>query len=225
MAAFAGSNCPSITVRVGSNQATWTCPVTPNGGSWTYTLDSDVVLPNGVGTLLKGKTKFQKGGDPFVFADFGLHLNGPGTVFVDSGLLTFTSITDPQAYATAGITLTAGADPLTEAGSYAGGTKAYQATYNGGNVFAQLVPTLTAAPTTTNTISDRFPLTDTVIIPGSVSSIEGQFSFFAYAAGDVSGTSRFEVTPQIPEFGSLSLALCAGLPAVAARFLRRRRSA
>jgi hypothetical protein len=133
----------------------------------------------------------------------------------------FAPILNPQAVASAqlGVTDTNG-NGVTANGTFAGGTKAFEARYNGPTVFADLVTTPVAAGAFgSNGANEAFPLVGTTPIAGLVSSIQVEFNFTLTASDLASGTGVFTV---IPEPSSVVLAVLGGVGVVL--WVRRRRS-
>ena len=171
--------------------------------------------------------------DPRVSLGFSVEAADVDTAFtITSALVPFSAITNPLAYASAGVTLTGDGDGAQLTGLFAGG-KAYEARYNTDStpvVWAQLVGPVTAPPNTTVVSPDRRPGAGYELIPATVSSIQSEFKFLLSANDLASGTSRFEVL--VPEPGCFALAavgaVClAGLACrrlFAAQALRRNRA-
>ena len=102
-----------------------------------------------------------------------------------SEVMTFETLTNPDAYAWASATALPG-DTLT--GNYEYGTKSYEALYNGSNAFAHLVDNVTGGTST----EDKGWQT----ISGDVSSMQSKWWFNLSPNGSASGSSTFEVTPE-----------------------------
>jgi len=226
VASAANMNGP-VTIRVSSldNSAVWQQTYNPvqSGNTWSYQLDQPVDLVysgNQLGRLTS--LAFGVQGDPAISLDFAIHAFVPVNVFIDSGTLTFAPINNPTAFATGGLTLTADNNGATLDGNFSGG-KAYEATYNGGTVFADLLPSFSAQPTTTNTENDRFPPTGLATVGTSVSSMRSQYSFSLSGGDDASGTSRFSMEP-VPDASTLALAFAGCAPLLGGLALRRRRA-
>lgn len=195
-----------------------------NGAS--YTLGSPYQLKATDGTVLGYINSLSCGmaNDPFLNLNFAVTAVGTATFLFDTGEMTFASIGQPVAFATASATITADGTGGTFTGLFAGG-KAYQATYNGGTVFADLDGTMTSAANSSNTENERNPPP-----PGSsaftpigtaVSSMRTQWNFTLTDGDQASGTSRFEIQP-VPDAGTLALAF-SGAPLLAGFAIRRRR--
>jgi hypothetical protein len=162
-------------------------------------------------------------GDPAVTLSFAVTAGATNTSFsFVSSTVTFDPLLDADAYATASLTLTDNnGNGASVTGGFPGST-AYQARYNGGTVFTDLVTPFTAAANSTSTGSGRDPLVSTEIIPGLISSIQSQFVFTLSARDSASGTSRFQVnipSNNIPEPSTYVLAMLG----VAGVYLARRR--
>lgn len=221
VSAWAGMTGP-LTVRAtsGGKVATWTY-------NWTtgcnYQLGAPVDLRASDNTLLGRLTGLNcsQGADPFVTLDFGVHAFGDTTFTFDSGVLSFAPIDPAMAFATAATTLTADGNGATFTGNFAGG-KAYEATYNGGTLFADLDGSFTSPANTSTTQTDRSPASGFGPIVGPVSSIRAQWNFTLSGGDDASGTSRFDVEP-VPDASTLGLAFAGAAPLLMA-FRRRRRA-
>ena len=166
-------------------------------------------------------------GDPGITLGFNVDATNVAThVTFSSAVLSFAPLTNSQAFASAAITVTDNdGDGATASGLLPGGT-AYQAQYNGGPIFANLLLTPITSPADgSTTASDRVPLAGNTGI-GTVSSIHSQFDFMLSANDSASGTSRFNVVagPSVPEPSTLILALTGAL-ALLWRFRRRKASA
>jgi hypothetical protein len=146
--------------------------------------------------------------DPYIRLNFAVTAGGSDTTFtLNSTVVSFATLTNPLAYASAGLTLTGDDNGATATGLYAGG-KNYQAIYNGSSVYGNLVNSFSVGNTTA-TLSERLPTSGWQTIPGSVSSIQSQFKFTLSAADSASGTSRFEV--MVPEPATLAILGLGGL--------------
>jgi hypothetical protein len=153
--------------------------------------------------------------DPAVSLVIGVTAGPSDTNFtITSSTVAFPTIALPQAFATAGITVTDNdSNGATVTGLFAGG-KVYEARYDG-VAWADLIGQLTADVDSSNTESARRPGTGREAIPVSVSSIQSEYKFTLSANDSASGTSRFDV---VPEPATLAL-LAAGLGAM---LLKRR---
>jgi hypothetical protein len=194
----------------GSWAANWAIPTDPY--TWDLPAPFDIYSSSNP-TLLLGRVtqlSITLESDPSVALAFHVEAGAGPTVFtITSSTVSFPTLVNPQAFATAAVTVTdldSSAFGATVSGLFPG-SASYQAQYNGaGSVFANLVPPVTAPTDFSNILSDRFPATGTTTIAGSVSDIRSQFSFTLTANDSASGTSTFKVTP---EPSSLVLALLA----------------
>jgi hypothetical protein len=137
-------------------------------------------------------------GDPEVGIVFGLRAGSSATTYsILSDVVVFDQIVNPQAYASAGVTLTD--RPTAEGASIAGkfdGGKTHQARYNGTSVFANLVSGFSiTSGTLTNNENKGTPAFPEMILD-TVSSIESEFWFTLSARDSASGTSTFVVIPE-----------------------------
>ncbi len=137
--------------------------------------------------------------DPYVRLNFAVSAGSADTTFLlNSSVVSFATLNNPLAYASAGLTLTGDGDGAAVTGLYSPG-KSYKAIYNGSSLFGYLSNSFSVELDNTATSSERKPLASGTweTIPGSVSSIQSQFNFTLSAADSASGTSRFEV--KVPE--------------------------
>jgi len=138
--------------------------------------------------------------DPEVEVFFGVKAPSAGATFTvqSAGLPISPAMNNPDAYATASITLTdVGSNGATLTGLEAGG-KVFEARYNTTVAWADLVNGLTALPGTSITDDDRKPALPTQyqVIPASVSEILSEFKF-KLSGGDIaSGTGTFVIVPE-----------------------------
>jgi hypothetical protein len=191
---------------------------TGNGTSWA--LGSPKAIYNNYGSqvgTLKDLT-ITSDADPYVNLYFSYENDTVQTeTLTFHNTLSFTPLVNPTAYATAAITLTSDDNGATIGGLFPGG-KAYEATYNGGStVFADLVSGFGIGDGTSWTNSQRFPASGSVPIVGTVSDITSTFSFTLTDGDQASGTSRFEVTPGVPEPATMSLLFMGGMAVLARR--------
>jgi len=147
-------------------------------------------------------------GDPSIYLDFTVRAGAYGTNYtITSALVSFGAIVNPDAFATAGITVTdRNYDTATATGLLSGG-KVFEARYNGSSVLASLVPS--TGPTAlggTLTNSEMRPYGPLAATVGSMTSV---FSFNLTPGDSASGTSGFTIV--IPEPASLVLLAGGGL--------------
>ena len=164
-------------------------------------------------------------GDPAVNLSFAVTAGAtPTLISVASSTVVFAPLNGADAFATAALSITDGnGNGATAVGTYPG-NKAYQANYNGGSVFAQLVSPVVAGVNSSATGTERDPLTGTLLIPGVTSSIQSRFSFVLSAFDSASGTSRFQVNIPGNNIPEPSTWLLASMAAVGGLWMRHRRS-
>jgi hypothetical protein len=155
--------------------------------------------------------------DPEIGAEFGVKAgNSATTFFISSGLEIFAPITNPTAYASAGVTLTdripTGTAKIT--GLFANG-KINQAIYNGSTPWANLVSTFSVSGNTFTSEEEQGNPGSPIVIFDTLTSIESNFYFTLSAKDSASGTSIFSVTPEPATIAMLGLG--------AMVFVRRRR--
>jgi hypothetical protein len=161
--------------------------------------------------------------DPVVQLSFAVMAGSNDTEFtIQSGMVTIDpTYTNPNAYASAAVTVTDGnRNGATLTGLYAGG-KCYQALYNDTS-WTSLVDSVSAPARKSVTQEESRPVDgDWETIPGTVSSMGSGFHFSVSAGDSASGTSTFEVVP-VPEPSSL-IALLAGAATLGGIRLRSRK--
>jgi hypothetical protein len=209
-AEFVG-NLVQINVSSDGNTGSWAFsgPATSDPFTWALPEPVSIYSSQNPSVLLAtvDSLNLTLDGDPQVVLNFAVTAGNANTVFsMSSALVAFGSLTNPASFATAGIGVT---DNDSNGGSATGlfpGSKAYQASYNGGNIFANLISPVVAPVDDSGIGSERNPLVGTIPIPGSVTSIKGAFNFLLTANDSAAGTSRFNI---VPEPSSVILALMA----------------
>ena len=152
--------------------------------------------------------------DPAVALNFAVAAGASGAdITITSPAVSFGALTDPDAYASAGMTVTDSGSGATVTGQHPG-AKAYQAAYNG-TPWVNLIDTFSIPGYGTGVAGDRSPAAGWATISDDVSSIAASYKFQLTANSYASGTSRFEVVPEPATLGFMGLGL-------AALFLRRR---
>lgn len=186
----------------------------------TWSLPSAVALttPHGARLGVLNLLEVTTNADPFVNLHFSVENDTalPVTYDINSSVVGLTTLVNPLAYATAGITLTSDFDGATITGLFPGG-EVYQARYNTSTVYSNLVTGLTIVDNTSVTTADRLPAIGTQTISDSVSSIQSEFNFTLSDGDQASGTSRFEVTAAVPEPATMSLLIMGGMAVLARR--------
>ncbi|MCY2924073.1 MAG: PEP-CTERM sorting domain-containing protein [Planctomycetota bacterium] len=168
-----------------------------NGGVADWTLAAPITMMAGNTPLGKiTELSLQTDSEPYVNLKWAVEAGPTDTTFdFSTAVVSFSPLTNPQAYASAGVILTGDSDGATITGLFDGG-KIYQARYNGGTVYANLAGGFTVGADTTEFHGDRDPASGYRTIIGSVYSIESQMKFTLSAGDMASATSRFEVIPE-----------------------------
>jgi MYXO-CTERM domain-containing protein len=157
-------------------------------------------------------------GDPQVVLSFNALASSSTTKFTfTSALMTFPTLTNPTATASAGVTVTDNDFTGALVSGMQSNGASFWANYNGavpgGTNFASFIPTV-AATALQGSNSDSANLGPSAIV-GNVSDMSSQFRFSLSAFDSASGTSNFEI---VPTPGALALLGIAGITG-----LRRRR--
>lgn len=184
-------------------------------GTYAYDLDEPVTImstQNNVelGTLNTLGLTFNA--DPAVSLEFSVRAGAYGTNFtITAATMSFATITNPIAYATAAVTVT---DRNTNGATLTGlfpGSKAYEASFNNA-AWADLLSPVPCPVGSTANADDRFPAIapNWALVGFPVSSMSATFKFNLTALDSASGTSNFEVIP-IPEPATMCLFALGGL--------------
>jgi hypothetical protein len=222
MVAMAGSLQADMIITVqctaGSLSATQAIPLEYNVATADWRMSNPIdIMVGSVQLATVNSLSIQSDSDPSVNLLFGVAAGATNTTFdIQSAVVSFSSLTNPQAYASAAVTLTSDSNGETLTGLFDGG-KTYQARYNGTSVYASLVDGFSISGNQSVTDGDREPTNGTELISDTLSSIQSEFNFTLSAQEQASGTSRFEVTP---EPATLSLLALGGLALVRRRKAR-----
>jgi hypothetical protein len=148
-------------------------------------------------------------GDPAVDLSFAVTSGNSDTTFtITSAVVGFPAIDNPFALASVGFTLT-DTSPIPGNGAYANivapNAGLYQATYNSGTNFADLLGSVNLVGSGT-VVAEASSLADGEFpkIMDSVTDIQAQLKFTLSADDQASGSSRFEVS-EVPEPVSIQL--------------------
>jgi hypothetical protein len=204
--------CYSAPYEVTAEQLAW------NGTAWTWQLTEPVTMSAQVepGVFVSAQLKPTTGieitpgsgrsGNPQVSLGFAMAAADEETTFVvTSALLNFTPLTNPQARASAGISLVDGdgenGATLTGMGAALDVGGAYVAQFNGalpgGANFTELQTTPLTIAGASTAVHPQYPADGSwATIPGTVSSMQSQFAFKVSANDLASGTSLFQITPE-----------------------------
>ncbi|MGD0572799.1 MAG: PEP-CTERM sorting domain-containing protein [Sedimentisphaerales bacterium] len=169
-------------------------------GNSVWVLDNSVSILDGSIDSLKVTVN----SDPEVDIEFGFKAGNSTLAYaIYSDVVTFDPLVNPTADASAGVTLTDRGTPgATITGLFPGG-KTFQATYNGSNVFANLVKGFSISGGTLTGSED----TPDQVINGTLTDIESEFYFKLSANDAASGTSTFEVVPEPATMAILGLGI------------------
>lgn len=194
---------------LGSASQSWDLPAGASGDlQWTLDERCEFLGPGNefIGSINNAVVGLM--GDPVVSLSFAVNAGNAATTFtLTTALVSFSPLTNVTAYASAGVTLTDG-NALPGNGASLDlvppRTGLYQATYNGGTTFIELLASQSkSGPGSISAASNSGILS----IAGAVTDIQASYSFTLSADDDASGTSRFEVTG-VPEPSTFALLLC-----------------
>lgn len=218
-----------VTVQLSNSQgsavAALNLPPLPDPASDTadWKLSNALEVRNQAGILLGTLKSLEVHleGDPAVELIFAVTAGNVDTTFtITSASVSFSTLNDPLALASAGVTLTDGSLLPGNGASLdliPPDTGLYKAEYNGDAVFAALVGSQSLGGAGTVSASSS---SGVQTISGPVSSIQASYQFKLSAKDSASGSSRFEVL--VPEPSSFLLLLAAagafGLLVIASRF-------
>jgi hypothetical protein len=204
----------TATSSLGSATQSWELPAEPSSPLvWSLPGAYDFVGTTNelIGRLRQAVVMLD--GDPSVGLSFAVSAGNAATTFtITTASVSFPGIANAKGFASAGVTLTDG-NPLPGNGASLSLTKnhtgLYQATYNAGTTFAELLGPLSIP--SKGSISDNAN-SGTQVIAGTVTDIQASYSFTLSANDLASGTSQFQVVPEpsvvaLLVFGLIGLAL------------------
>jgi MYXO-CTERM domain-containing protein len=224
-AAHAGITDPGLTFTATNANGTGTLSVPLAsgaplpGGGWQWVLTGpplNIMSPGNVvlGTVSQGSITMNDNGG-IVAITFAATAGGAATNFqVNSALVSFSPVGNPQARASAGLTVTDNnGDGASVTGNRPGGTH-YSAHYNGlapaGSAFANLIAGPLVEPNAfgSEASSQSFPAAPGAFstIVGSVQSMSAAWDFTLTAGDQASGTSVFVIIPAPAGLGLLGVA-------------------
>jgi len=150
--------------------------------------------------------------DPQVNLNFAVQAGASNTNFlIGSALVSFATLTNPDAVASASISVTDAAGGGVTLNKAVGWNGAYLAQYNGmawsrsGSTYAEVIPSVAAGAFQTNSSAVNVPNSGTQTIPGAVSSISSAVAFTLTPFDLASGTTTFTVTPEPASLALLAL--------------------
>jgi len=192
-----GAKACWISITATNGTVSSTALYTDETAGFDYTNnESQQISLDGIGFI--EKLKLSGKADPEIGIEFGVRAGSLDTTFtINSGAETFVDITNPDAYASAAITLTDRASPTGAmiTGLFAGG-KANQAVYNGATLFANLVDGFSISNSSGDNHEAKGNESSMITINDTLTSIESNFYFTLSARDSASGTSTFVVTPE-----------------------------
>jgi hypothetical protein len=156
--------------------------------------------------------------DPVVSLSFTATAGPSDTTFIlSTATLSFPTIPNPTASASASMTLTDTRSNGAQLDPVAPNSGLFLALYDGGTLFAELIGPMSVSGGTLTASSGAGPQT----ILGSVSSIQAQFAFRLSAQDSAAGQGQFTV---VPEPSTALLLLVGVLPLLASRARLRTRT-
>lgn len=201
------------TSSAGTASQSWNLPSEPSDRLvWSLDGKYDLLGAQGlIGSINQAVVTLE--GDPAVGLSFAVSAGNADTTFtITTASVSFPGLTGATGFASAGVTLT-DRDSLPGNGASLALTKTntglYQATYNSGTTFSELLGALSIA--SKGTISANANSGFQTIV-GTVTDIQASYSFTLSKNDSASGTSQFEVVPEpsvfaMMIFGLISLVL------------------
>jgi hypothetical protein len=191
-------------------QGTWN-PVTQTY-FWNLTSPKELIDPNTnqvIATVQQANTFILN--DPQVNVGFLVQAGNVNTTFeITSALLSFPTIPNADGKATAQMGITdLNGDGATLTGLYAGNS-AYNALYNGTNVFSSLIGMIAASPGGSGNAFQNDPPVGFKPVGANVSDMSARIKFSLTAFDTASGTSNFQIVPEpasflVLAFGAMAL--------------------
>jgi hypothetical protein len=179
--------------------------------SWSWSQASPIDIENEEGELIATLTNANVyiQGDPTVNMGFAVQAGSSDTTFtITTALLSFATVNDADGQAGAGFTITdVDRDGATFTAAYDDGS-AYQAYYNGSNLFTSLIGNFSAGAGKSASSADNDPPSGYRSVGADVSDMSAAVSFTLSANDLASGTNSYEI---IPEPATLALLALGGL--------------
>lgn len=205
----------SVTATDGQQVSSWSVEFDPDlydpeTGVYNWQLDAPVELGDGLATLNDARARLV--GDPQISLGFLVTAgNAPTHFTICSATILFAPI-NAQATASAQIGATdLLGDGVAVIGGFAGGTKGYEATYNGATIFADLVNNFAGGAFGSPVSSEGNPPGGGFIPIGIANSMRACYDFTVTANDQASGTSTYVIIPEPTSLALMGLGLLAGL--------------
>jgi len=179
---------------------------------WDWSSDASIDVKDGDGETvftLSNVSMFFRA-DPQINLSFSVQAGNADTIFsITSGTLSFDTIQNAQGQASSAFTVT---DTNNNGATLTGGNddgNGYNAYYNGLNLFAGQIPSLSVpVGTQSKSTSDNYPADGYAAVGADVSDMAAKVKFTLSARDLASGTTQYEI---VPEPSALALLALGGL--------------